>query len=113
MNDLTKPFDMAMLSIHHRAKTEAGYRASAFLGMLNARGGLETARRLINSTKPSEGYTRLWELGRLDLTVEATIVDNARWHPLFRPEELDRARKRLRDYGYEVSTMKAAGTDRQ
>lgn len=100
MNDLAKAFDMAMLSIHHRAKTEAGYRASAFLGMLNARGGLQTARQLINSARPSEGYTRLWERGRLDLTVEATVVDDTRWNSLFTPDELDKARKRLRDYGY-------------
>jgi hypothetical protein len=94
-----------MLSIHRRAKAEAGYRASAFLGMLNARGGVQTARQLINSAKPSDGYTRLWELGRLDLTVEATVVDNVRWHPLFRAEELDRARKRLRDYNYRSPTI--------
>jgi hypothetical protein len=36
----------------------------------------------------SEGYTALWERGRLDLTVEALIHDNPQWHPLFTPEEL-------------------------
>jgi len=107
MEDLTRAFDVAMFAIHRRARDEAGYRATAFLGMLNKRGGLQTARQLINSTKVSEGYTRLWELGRLDLTVEATVVDDPRWHPLFRPDELDRARKRLRDYRYGVDVNPA------
>lgn len=111
MDDLTRSFDLAMLSIHRRAKAEAGYSATAFLGMLNSRGGLQTARQLINSSKPSEGYTRLWEMGRLDLTVEATVIVDTRWHPLFRAEELERARKRLRDYGYQLSAAKAAGTE--
>ena len=58
------------------------------------------AKQLINERNPSEGYTALWELGRLDLTVEALVVDNSVWHPLFEPDELDRAQKRLRDYRY-------------
>ena len=49
MKDLAKAFDVAMLSIHSRAKSEAGYWATAFLGMLDSRGGLQTARQLINS----------------------------------------------------------------
>lgn len=110
MKDLGKAFDEAMFSIHRRARSELGYKASAFLGMLYARGGIETARQLINATRPSEGYTRLWEFGRLDLTVEATIVDDERWHPLFRAEEIERARKRLREYHYRA-TSNATGTN--
>ncbi len=111
VSDLEKAFDQAMLTIYRRAKAEAGYRASAFLAMLNARGGLSTARQLINSPRPSEGYTRLWERGRLDLTVEATVIDDPKWHPLFQPEELDRARKRLRDYHYQASTVNTEGAN--
>jgi len=47
----------------------------------------------------SEGYTALWERGRLDLTVEALIHDNPQWHPLFTPEELDICTERLTQYG--------------
>lgn len=44
--NLERQFDTAMMSIYQRAKTEAKYNASVFLGMLNDRGGLATARYL-------------------------------------------------------------------
>jgi hypothetical protein len=48
----------------------------------------------------SEGYTALWERGRLDLTVEAVIHDNPKWHTLFTQEDLEICTRRLRDYRY-------------
>jgi hypothetical protein len=105
MSDLLrKQFDEAMLTIYRRAKSEANYTASIFYRMLDERGGLETAKYLINATQPSEGYTRLYELGRLDLTVEAVVVEEARWHSFFTEEELAKARKRLAQYGYKPKT---------
>ena len=93
-------FEKAMYQIYLRAKEEAGYNATIFLQMLHDRHGLGTAKFLINSPKISEGYTHLYERGRLDLTVEAQIIDHTKWHQLFTPEELNRARKRLQEYGY-------------
>lgn len=60
-----------------------------------------TAKQLINNSKPSAGYTALYERGRLDLTVEALVVEYSQWHALFTPEEIDKAQKRLREYRYE------------
>jgi hypothetical protein len=60
-------------------------------------GGLAAAKFLINSPTVSEGYAKLWERGRLDLSVEPLVLD-ARWRPLFEPQELERARPHLRDY---------------
>ncbi|MWV29152.1 hypothetical protein [Aurantiacibacter rhizosphaerae] len=97
---LEKQFTAALMEAYLRAKSEAGYHATVFFRMLNDYGGLETARRLISAPKESEGYTALWELGRLDLTVEAVVWDNAKWHSLFTEEEMARARKRLSDYRY-------------
>jgi hypothetical protein len=97
---LVNEFDDAMHSIYHRALSEAGYKASIFLNMLFAYRGVETARRLIHSPNISDGYTALWERKRLDLTVEALIYDNEKWHPLFTPEEITICRKRLLQYGY-------------
>ncbi|PZU49861.1 MAG: hypothetical protein DI568_04345 [Sphingomonas sp.] len=85
-----------------RAKNEVGYHATIFIQMLDSRGALSTARFLINSAKPSEGYTALWERGRLDLTVEAVVLENAEIHYLFESSDLDKARKRLVQYGYNV-----------
>lgn len=97
---LKEEFDQAMHSIYHRALSEAGYKASIFLNMLFDYRGVETARRLIHSSHISDGYTALWERKRLDLTVEALIHDNEKWHPLFSPEELAICRKRLSQYEY-------------
>ncbi|MBP0616586.1 hypothetical protein [Jiella mangrovi] len=93
-------FEKAMHQIYVRAKKEAGYNATIYLRMLHERHGLGTAKALINAPKVSEGYTHLYERGRLDLTVEALIVENSRWHPLFTDGEIERARKRLADYEY-------------
>lgn len=100
MKDLTKLFDVAMFKIYHDAKTQAGYTASIFFRMLNERGGLSTAKYLINSAQPSDGYTELFQRGRLDLTVEAMVVEEPKWHQLFSDEELEKSRRRLEAYGY-------------
>lgn len=100
LETLKVQFRQAMFTIYQRAKTEANYPATIFYKMLLDKGGVETAKTLINATKPSDGYTALWERGRLDLTVEAEVVGAERWHRLFTPEELARARKRLADYRY-------------
>ena len=70
--------------------------------MLTDNGGMATAKTLINAAKPSDGYTALYERGRLDLTVEAVVTENPRWRELFTPEELARAEKRLKAYGYKA-----------
>jgi hypothetical protein len=101
MADLQAQFTEAMFDIYRRAKAEANYPANIFLKMLVDNGGLATAKTLINATRPSDGYTALHLRKRLDLTVEAVVVEHSRWHSLFAPEELDRSRKRLIAYGYE------------
>ena len=68
--------------------------------MLDQNGGLETAHILINSPTVSDGYTALWERGRLDLTVEALIWDNPEYQELFTDDELKIIKKRLVDYKY-------------
>jgi hypothetical protein len=97
---LLKEFDEAMMTIYRRAKAEADYPAAIFHRMLTERGGLATAKALINSERPSDGYTALYERNRLDLTVEAVVLDDQRWHQLFDAQEINRAKKRLADYGY-------------
>ena len=89
-----------MHDIYKRADKELNYRPTAFLQMLHKHKGIQTAKRLINASRESEGYTKLWDAGELKLTVEAVVFDNPRFHSLFTPEELFRCEKRLDDYGY-------------
>lgn len=100
MVTLREQFNGAMLDIYRTAKTEAHYTAKVFLDTVVSLGGFETAKTLINASKPSPGYTNLFERGRLDLTVEAMVVENPRWHCLFKEPELTKARKRLREFGF-------------
>ncbi|EIN6343154.1 hypothetical protein [Vibrio parahaemolyticus] len=103
-DNLEVKFDDAMMGIYKRALSEVNYKATVFLRMLLEHKGLETAKRLIHSSKVSDGYTSLWQLGRLDLTVEALIIDNPIWHDLFNEEELAICKKRLKDYRYKRLT---------
>jgi len=98
---LETQFHGAMITIYQRAKSEANYPATIFFRMVDERGGLSTAKYLINAPKVSDGYTALWERKRLDLTVEAEVVENPKWHSLFTQDELAKARKRLIDYNYD------------
>ena len=99
-DDLKGLFNLAMWNIYKRAKYEAKYNATRYLQMLDEEGGVETAHILINTSTVSDGYTALWERGRLDLTVEALIWDNPEYHELFTEDELRNAKKRLIDYQY-------------
>lgn len=87
-------FAVAMQEIYRRAKIEAGYNATVFLRMLQDRGALATARYLIHTAKPSDGLTALWAKGRLDLTVEAHVLE-PRFEPLFTDAEREICQDRL------------------
>lgn len=43
--------DQAMFNIYRAAKEEANYHATVFLNMLHERGGIATAKALINSNR--------------------------------------------------------------
>jgi len=98
-SDRENRFHDAMLNIYKRAKKETGYNARIFLGLVVDRGGLHTARYLLHAQVVSDGYTALWQRGRLDLTVEALVLE-PEWQPLFSVNELKIAVDRLKQYGY-------------
>ena len=97
--DLEDAFDHAMMQIYVQAKQEAGYTATRFHQMLTDHGGVETARRLL--PQMSDGFAELWRRERLDLTVEALVVQR-RWASLFTGQELEMARGRLKECGLEI-----------
>lgn len=98
-DQLVDEFHRAMLSIYERAKRECRYNASFFLGMVSQRGGYQAARDLLHARTVSDGFTRLWELGRLDLSVEALVLQ-PEWRALFTDDDLAIARERLAQLGY-------------
>lgn len=98
--DLEKEFHEEMLSIYRRAQSEANYNATRFLKMVANIGGVETAHKLINTENVSDGYTALWERGKLELTVEALILENQKFQSLFTTDQIEICATRLEKYGY-------------
>ncbi|MCP4379955.1 MAG: hypothetical protein GY798_00760 [Hyphomicrobiales bacterium] len=92
-------FNAAMYDIYRRANREVSYNPSAFLLMLEEHGGLETAKRLLAQPGVTDGFTTLWQADRLDLTVEAHVLQPA-FSDLFSRRDLKVAERRLRDHGW-------------
>ena len=97
--DIETAFHKGMLDIYERAKRECNYTATRFLQMVIDDGGLAAAKRLLASDGFSEGLTRLWEEGRLDISMEALVLRDP-WRKLFTFEELAVAQRRLNELGY-------------
>lgn len=97
MNDRERRFHGAMIEVYEKAKGETGYTATRFLQMVSDLGGLAAARRLLAAPAVSDGFTALWERGRLDLTVEALVLSE-QYRELFTEEEREGAAARLAAY---------------
>ena len=70
-----RQFHKDMVRTYERAKDEAGYVATRFIQLVSEKGGLAAARQLLHGG-PSDGFTALWEKGRLDLSVGSTGVES-------------------------------------
>jgi hypothetical protein len=89
----------AIKDVYVRAKSEANYTVSCFISMLSIYGGLGNVQRLLTSTKVASGFAAAYKRGRLDLTVEALVIQS-KFACLFTGEELDIVRQRLDQLGY-------------
>ncbi|MDR0598505.1 MAG: hypothetical protein LBG84_00270 [Treponema sp.] len=78
-----------------------GYNPKAFMSMTFKYGTVDAVKLLINSSKVTEGFEKLWELRRLDLSME-NIIQEAEWKDLFSDDDREKAKKRLLEYGFEV-----------
>jgi len=90
-----------MTNIYRKTDKECGYRATRFLQILSERGGIITAKELVSKEGGTEGFLKLWQLGRLDLSVEALILTDE-YKVFFTEEELKLSKERLEKYKYEV-----------
>jgi hypothetical protein len=72
-----------------------GYNPTAFLEMLRKYGTLGTAKRLINAPQVSEGYSKLYLMGRLDLTLEAVML-KPEYSSFLTKDELDICASRIK-----------------
>ncbi|MBM7278987.1 DUF262 domain-containing protein [Gordonia rubripertincta] len=96
-------FAERMTEVYSRALAEVGYNATQYRAMLAQLGPHETARRLLAAPAVSDGFAVLWEHGRMDLTVEAVVVE-PEFAKLFSEGELAVARRRLDQFGYQAKS---------
>lgn len=71
-----------------------GYNPTDLKQMVNQSGGVQAAKVLLGKPNVSEGFTKLWEMGRLHLALEFVVLQ-PEWRHLFTADELKRAKKRL------------------
>jgi 5-methylcytosine-specific restriction enzyme A len=86
---------------------QLGYPPNLFVKMINTEGGFATAKRLLIKPTYSDGFTELAMLRRLDLTVEALVLESE-WCRFFDEEYLDAARKKLQKAEYRWAPWKPA-----
>ncbi|MDR0328791.1 MAG: hypothetical protein LBI05_10895 [Planctomycetaceae bacterium] len=100
MSELERKFQQEMMDTYEAAQ-KLGYRPSILMSLVSKKGAREAARELIRSPQPSDGFTKLWELKRLDISVEAKVL-MPEYHDLFTDGERQLCRERLAEYAYEV-----------
>jgi hypothetical protein len=98
--DLEKKFSNDMENICHAA-SKLGYNPTYFWNMIKTKGGYQAAKQLIHTKNPSSGLTRLWELGHLELSLEAHAI-KPEYESLFTEDERRICSERLESFGYKI-----------
>ena len=99
--NIERKFNLAMKEIYETAKRECKYNASRFIQLVAEKGGVVAAKQLISKDDGTEGFTTLWEHGRLDLSVEAHVLKEE-FSELFSDDEKKVCRERLEAFGYNL-----------
>jgi hypothetical protein len=82
------------------------YRAKTFLEMVTIHGGVGAAQLLLEGRHTHDGFTRLWQEGMLEYSVEAVLL-KPRYASLFTERERAIARERLRLHDFDVDAYLA------
>lgn len=101
MNDkdrLEQELQDELIFCTEQVKKKIHYRATRFSQMLANHGAVETARKLIHSTKIATGFWELVSAGYPELTVEYTVL-KPKYRSLFTDDELQICRRKLQDFG--------------
>jgi len=108
--NLIEQFHQKALQVYEDGKRATGYRGTRYLQKVRKDGGLQAAKSWLKhrgkNDTPTGGFLKLAKSGRLDVSLEAQIIQEP-WSSLFTPEELAVARNRLAHYGYfETQTVR-------
>ncbi len=101
--DIKLEFHKDMVKIYETAH-KLGYDAKLFRKVISTKGGYEAAKGFISKPGGTTGFTRLYELKRLDLSVENLILQD-KYETLFSEQEREICWSRLKEYGF-IQEMK-------
>lgn len=90
-----------MLDVIGRCEREISYNPAYCSQMVAEQGGVGAARTLLHGPPASDGFTRLWEEGRLDLSLEFSVLRPKR-HSIFSEAERAEARRRLEAHRFDM-----------
>ncbi|MCY4030578.1 MAG: hypothetical protein OXF05_00505 [Hyphomicrobiales bacterium] len=96
--ELKKRFEKEMHQVYKNV-TKIHHPPTYLLRLIDDNGGFAAAVILLEKSEPSQTFFTLWELNRLDLSVE-TLVLKEPWRQLFEQRHLDEAERRLKDLNY-------------
>ena len=99
--DTASKFHQEMLKLYDES-TFLGFYPTIFLRMILDDGGLAAAKHLLKPTTTTRGLRRLHQKGRLDLSVEAKVLQSP-WNSLFTESELSEAKRRLKRFHYDIN----------
>jgi len=98
MSDAEKRLHRVMIDATKECK-RLGYHPAFLIQMIQESGPLGACQSILGKPDLTEGFGRLWELHRLDLTIEAIVLQEE-FAKLFTDEERTIARKRLAKLDY-------------
>ena len=105
---LEDQFQHEMMGGIEYSKRVLHYTPTYFLRMVYEHGAVQTAKMLLGDAAVQEGLMTLSNLGRLDLSMEAMVLDR-KYRSLFTYEERKVARQRLEKLDYVVGSRSAVG----
>ena len=99
---LEEQFQQEMMNGIEYSKRVLHYTPHYFLRMVYEHGAVATAKMLMGDSTVQEGLMTLSNLGRLDMSMEAMVLDR-KYSTLFTYEERKAARQRLEKLGHVVA----------
>lgn len=88
-----------MIKIFREIDIQYNYKEAGFFQMIQTDGAIRTAKEIINKADVTEGFIKLAEDNRLDLSLEAIVIKD-KYKEVFTNEERKICLKRLKKYGY-------------
>ena len=99
LKELEMQFNNDLIARCQAAQKECGHNGSRFIQAIDRWGGVATAKELIKKRKLSDEFLALEAKGRLDLTMEATVIDK-KFTRLFTDGQVNHCFEVLCESGY-------------